>query len=142
MLYFLGNVRIDTFPFSVSEVQEEGEASIVSKGVLGRPPAKEFTAPADEVLTLTGEILPHKIGGMDELNELRAMRDRGERFRVERGDGVGLGWFSITSISKSHRDIMADGVGFRVGHTIKLTETERSREDGQATLQKLFSLFG
>ncbi|WP_150526829.1 phage tail protein [Roseibium sediminis] len=142
MLYILGNVQIETFPFSISGVQEEGEASIVSKGVLGRSPPKEFTAPADEDLTLTGEILPHKIGGMDELDELRAMRDRGERFRVERGDGVGLGWYAIRSISKAHSDIMAGGVGFRVAHTIKLTSTDRSREDGQNTLQKLLSLFG
>ena len=63
-------------------------------------------------------------------------------FRVERGDGVGLGWYSIETISESHSEIMPDGVGFVVLYTIGLTETERDTQDGQSVIQRLMSLFG
>lgn len=120
MLYQIGSQTLDTRPFNADEMTRSASADFAAKALIGTLPGREFMGEGDDKLTLSGQILPFKVGGLTELEVLHGFRQSGQRLPVMRGDGKMFGWFAIESISESHRDLMKDGVGFRVMHTISL----------------------
>jgi uncharacterized protein len=141
MLYMLGTLVIDTSPFSIDRMERNTDASIATKAVMGGLQPKEFTGEGDDEITISGQILPWKIGGMNELATVDEMRRAGTRFPLLRGDGWRPGWFVITKVSESHTEIMRDGVGFVVAHRITMIKTEADSGDGQQIISGLLSLF-
>ncbi|MEN5300256.1 phage tail protein [Brucella sp. TWI559] len=142
MLYMLGTLSIDTRPFSIDDMQRTASADIASKALIGAFPAKEFTGEGDDEITLSGQLLPTKIGGLDELEMAHEMRRSGTKFPLQRGDGTRLGWFAITRITESHTDLTRNGVGFVVKHTIVMTKVQPDTGAGQQVITGLLSLFG
>lgn len=142
MLYMLGTLTIDTRPFSVDEMQRTASADIASKALMGALPGKEFTGEGDDEITLSGQLLPTKIGGLSELEIAHEMRRNGVRFPVMRGDGERLGWFAFTRISENHTDLTRDGVGFVVKHSLVMTRVQPDAGSGQQIISGLLSLFG
>lgn len=142
MLYMIGSLALDTRPFNVDEITREAEASIVAKPLIGAFPAKEFTGEGEDDITLSGQLLPSKIGGLSELEVAHQMRRDGARFPLMRGDGTRLGWYAITRISERHRELGRDGVGFIVQVSISMTKTQATAGAGQQIIAGLLSLFG
>jgi phage protein U len=120
MLYMVGPVEIDVFPFNADAVGIEGSADFAKKDLLGRLPAREFVGEGDQTLSLKGQVLPSKLGGLSSIEALHGMRRRGERCHVMRGDGRVFGWYAIEHISEQHERIGPNGVGQVVKHEIKL----------------------
>lgn len=141
MLYMLGTLTVDTRPFSIDTMERQAGASIVSKPVIGALPPKEFTGEGEDEITLAGQILPVRIGGLDQLEIAHQMRRAGTRFPLMRGDGYRYGWFAITSISESHSELTRTGVPFVVRHSITMIKTEPDVGAGQQIIQGLLSLF-
>lgn len=141
MLYMIGTLALDTRPFAVNEMSRNADASIVAKPLIGAAPGKEFTGQGEDDITLTGQLLPTRIGGLDELEVLHQMRRAGTRFPLMRGDGWRYGWYAITRISEQHRGLGRDGVGFAVEVTIMMTKTEATDGAGQQIISGLLSLF-
>ncbi|TRL35484.1 phage tail protein [Rhizobium straminoryzae] len=141
MMYLLGAVMIDTKPFSADSVRRESTGSLVAKPVMGGRQRKENTGEGEDDLTISGQLLPSRIGGLTQLDMLHAMRRRGARFPVMRGDGVRLGWYAIKSISEEHRALMSDGVGFELLYTVALEQADERPGDGQSVIGALLSLF-
>lgn len=141
MLYMLGTVVIDTAPFSIDEMERVADASIVAKPVIGGRMPKEFTGEGEDDITLSGQILPLHVGGMNELETLHEMRRRGARFPVQRGDGWRPGWYAITRITENHRDLSRDGIGHVVQHEISMTRVDGDAGDGQQIISGLINLF-
>lgn len=137
----IGTLALDTRPFAVDEVRREASADIASKALIQSLPGKEFMGEGDDEITLSGQLLPSKIGGLDELETLHAMRRAGTRFPLQRGDGTRLGWFAITRISEEHGHLMRDGVGFVVRHSVTMTRTEPDAGAGQQIIRGLLDLF-
>ncbi|KAB2779423.1 phage tail protein [Brucella anthropi] len=142
MLYMLGTLTIDTRPFSIDEMQRTASADIASKPLINAFPGKEFTGEGDDEITLSGQILPTKIGGMNELEIAHEMRRNGTRFPLQRGDGTRLGWFAITRITENHTNLTRNGVGFVLKHTIVMTRVQPDAGSGQQIISGLLSLFG
>ncbi|MEN5300333.1 phage tail protein [Ochrobactrum sp. S1502_03] len=142
MLYMLGTLTVDTRPFSIDSMQRTASADIASKALIGAFPAKEFTGEGDDEITLSGQILPTRIGGLDGLEIAHGMRRSGTKFPLQRGDGTRLGWFAITRITENHTDLTRDGVGFVVKHTIVMTKVQPDAGAGQQVITGLLSLFG
>ena len=142
MLYMLGTLTIDTRPFNIDGMQRSASAEIASKALIGALPGKEFTGEGDDAITLSGQLLPTKIGGLAELEIVHEMRRNGTRFPLHRGDGTRLGWFAITSITESHSDLTRTGVGFVIKHTITMTRVQPDAGSGQQIISGLLSLFG
>jgi phage protein U len=142
MLYMLGTLMLDTRPFNVDEVSRDASADVISKPLMGAFPGKEFGGEGEDEITLSGQLLPTKIGGLDQLEIAHGMRRAGARFPVQRGDGRRLGWFAITKISERHKDLDRDGVGFTVNHTITMTRVQADSGAGQQIISGLLSLFG
>lgn len=141
MLYMIGTLALDTHPLGIDAMSRDADASIVTKPLIGAAPAKEFTGDGEDDITLTGQLLPSRIGGLTALETLHQMRRSGARFPLMRGDGVRFGWYAITKISEQHDDIGRDGVGFTVKVTIAMTRTQGTAGAGQQIISGLLSLF-
>lgn len=129
MLYQIGPISMDTFPFNADKFKRKASADIAKKPVIGTLKPKEFMGEGDEQITLSGQLLPSKIGGLSELDALDNFRTGGASLPVIRGDGVSLGWYIIENVSEDHTELMRDGVGFKVSYSISLT---KSQPDGGA----------
>lgn len=141
MLYSIGALTLDTRPFSVDEMQRTASADFAEKPVMGGMVAREFMGEGDDKITLSGQLLPFKTGGLTELEMAHGFRRSGQKLPVLRGDGTRLGWFVIDAITENHTELMRDGVGFFVKHSISLTKVSG---DGASAgiIGTILSLFG
>lgn len=141
MLYMLGTLTVDTRPFSIDTMDRNADASIVAKPVMGSFQPKEFTGEGEDEITISGQILPYHIGGLNELEVADEMRRRGTRFPLLRGDGKRLGWYAITRLSERHEHLSHEGVGYVIKHTITMIKTDMDMGAGQQVISGLVSLF-
>ncbi|MGY6703167.1 phage tail protein [Roseinatronobacter sp.] len=141
MLYQIGTLTLDTRPFSADDVNRSASADFAVKPLIGAMQAREFMGEGDDTLTISGQLLPFKTGGLTELEVAHQFRKSGQRLPVMRGDGKMMGWFVIESIQERHSELMRDGVGFVVKHQIQLA---RVGPEGAASsiIGALLSLFG
>jgi uncharacterized protein len=72
-LYQFGSVQFQVMPVNVQEVEHESGRDFASKDVVGARRPQEFVGPADEKMTLSGCVIPHKFDGLGGLSSLHAM---------------------------------------------------------------------
>lgn len=123
MLYLLGPLRIETWPFNVSEVGEFGSSDFAVKPVAGAEQPLEFVGEGANEITLEGVIWPSERDGgeaLDSLDLLTQMRASGRPQYLMRGDGRPMGWHAILAVSKRSDFLERDGVGRRVKVSIDL----------------------
>ena len=126
-LFILGGVVMDTRPFNADKFDRTASADLVEKAVMGGLKPSEFMGQGEDTLTITGQLLPFKTGGLAEFEMLDEMRRTGARFPVMRGDGKRLGTYAITDISERHGQLMRDGVGFTVKYLSLIHISEPTR---------------
>ena len=141
MLYMLGTLTLDTRPFNADAFDRSADADLATKPVIGGLEPSEFMGEGADEVTLSGQLLPAKIGGLGELEIAHQMRRTGARFPLMRGDGARLGWFAITRIAEGHTNLMRDGVGFTVRHSITMKKVQADTGAGQSIISGLLSLF-
>jgi phage protein U len=145
MLYQLGPVTVDTFPFSVDAVDRESSADFAAKDLLGRIKGQEFVGEGDDTLSLKGKILPFKprMNGLPAWEVLHGLRKSGEPLYVMRGDFIALGWFVITNMREGHSMLHPNGIGQQIEHEIRLLKVDAPGPDtAGALVGSLLSLFG
>ncbi|MCF1502894.1 phage tail protein [Afifella sp. H1R] len=141
MLYMIGTLTLDV-ALNVDTVDRDASADLATKPVIGGLEPSEFMGEGKDEFILSGQLLPTKIGGLDELEIAHQMRRDGTRVPLMRGDGSRLGTFAITRIAEKHEDLVATGVGFRVRHTITLKKVQPDAAAGRQVIFGLLSLFG
>ncbi len=124
MLYQIGPLALDTRPFSADAMTRAGGAELAVKPLMNALPGREFMGEADEVITITGQLLPSKIGGLTELEMAHAMSRAGTALPLMRGDGKMFGWFAIESVSEQHASLGRHGVGFTVKYSLSLVKVD------------------
>jgi hypothetical protein len=139
-LYILGGVVMDTRPFNADKFDRTASADLVEKAVMGGLKPSEFMGEGEDTLTIIGQLLPFKTGGLAEFEMLDEMRRTGARFPVMRGDGKRLGTYAITDISERHGQLMRDGVGFTVKYSVSMRKVQAGL-DGGAIVAALISIF-
>lgn len=123
MLYMLGPLRIEVWPFNVADVQETGETDFAVKPVVGAEQPLEFVGEGANEITLEGVIWPAErngeqaLGGLELLTQMRAS---GLPQFLMRGDGRPLGWHAIVSVSARSNHLGRDGVGKKITVSISL----------------------
>eukprot|EP00903_Cladosiphon_okamuranus_P001614 g1612.t1 len=132
---------VDTFPFSVNSVSRTSSADIATKPLLNGMKGAEFMGEGDDKLTMQGQLLPFKIGGLIELEALREHQKQGTPLPVMRGDGVRLGTFMITSLRERHRELLRSGVGAVVQVSISLKKVPERQSSGPQLIPTLLQLF-
>jgi phage protein U len=141
MLYLIGALNLDTRPFSIDEVQRTMSADFADKPIVGGRVVREFMGEGEDKIILSGQILPFKTGGLTELELAKSMMLAGRPLPVLRGDGARLGWFTIDKITEGHKELMRDGVGFFVRHSIELTKVSPEGAS-PSVIGTILSLFG
>lgn len=139
MLYQVGAVTMDTHPFNADSVSRAGEGSTVAKPVMGRLDPRERTGEGAETLTISGKLLPIKIGGLTEIEMLDAYRRDGTPVPVLRGDGKVLGNYVIDGLREQHSNLTRNGVGFVVQYTLTLGKT--GQQATSSLVQQLVAFF-
>ncbi|GHA13241.1 hypothetical protein GCM10007989_04780 [Devosia pacifica] len=124
MLYQIGPIALDTRPFSADSLSRAGGADLAVKPLMNALPGREFMGEADEKISISGQLLPTKIGGMTELEMAHALSRQGTALPVMRGDGKMFGWFAIESVSEGHEELLRDGMGFVVKYQLALVKVE------------------
>lgn len=128
MLYMVGPLRIETWPFNVTDVGQYGGADFAVKPVVGAEQPVEFVGEGSNELSLEGVIWPSERDGPEALYSLEMlgqMRASGRPQYVMRGDGRPLGWHVITSVATRSDYLDVDGVGRRVKVSIDLRRAPR-----------------
>lgn len=145
MLFQIGPLTMDTRPFNADAMARSGGADIATKALMGTMQGREFMGEADEKVSLAGQLLPTKIGGLSELDMAYSLSRSGTLVPVLRGDGTSFGWFAIERVSEQHADLTRYGVGFTVKYTIELVKVPDSgkldQQQGAGIVGMLLSLF-
>ncbi len=139
MLAQLGAVQFTVAPFNINEHDHESGASFAAHEVIGRMPPLEFVGEAAEGWTVRGKLFPRKLGGLDEMAALHAMRRSGSAQFFMRGDGVPMGWVVIESARERSSYLDAGGVGRVIEFDITLKRADGPSAAG--VFNALFSLF-
>ncbi|SOC47668.1 hypothetical protein SAMN05892877_13218 [Rhizobium subbaraonis] len=120
MIYALGSLSIKVAPFNVSQVSRDATTDFVAKPVIGAEPPMEYVGEGANKMTLSGQLLPRKLGGLSELDHLHQMRASGQPQYLMRGDGTPFGWHVIESVAERSTYLDARGVGQVIEVTITL----------------------
>lgn len=124
MLYILSNVVGDLVfevaPFNTHQVERTSQTDFAEKPILGAPPRLELVGEGGESVTMSCRIFPEAVGGLDEMDLLRRMRQSGGPAALMRGDGEAMGWFVVTNVRELHTYLQANGVGRMVDVEISL----------------------
>jgi len=143
MLYQIGPVTMDTRPFNVDDMSRTSGGSYAEKPLISALAGQELTG-EEETITLSGQLLPSKIGGLTEVEALVGLSRSGSPVPVMRGDGKMFGWFIVKPIAEQHSNLMRDGVGFVVKYSVPLVKTgpEGASPNIIGSLLSLFDAMG
>lgn len=112
MLYMIGPIAIEVYPFNAHEVAHEAKTDFAKKSVLGRRQPNEHVGEGDETLKFSGRLYPEKLpGGLESYELLHLVRQAAQPQLVIRGDGAVLGWYLIESANDKSTFLGPNGVG-------------------------------
>lgn len=132
MLFQIGPVTLDTRPLGPTGFSRDSGADLATKPVMGRLQPREFMGEADQHMTITGQILPTRLGGLPDLEQLHSLSRTGTKLPVMRGDGTMLGWYVIEKVTEQHQDLTRYGVGFVVAYSLNLVKVDAENAIGNA----------
>lgn len=111
MLLMIGAVAVSVVGFNVHEYSSSNDATFAEKSVVGRRPPLEAVGDGAETMNFSGRLFPVVMGGLDEVEIMKAQRAAQQALPVMRGDGVPLGWFVITKMNVKSQYLDRQGVG-------------------------------
>jgi phage protein U len=124
VLYQLGGVIFEIYPFNPQTFDSDSAAGIVEKPVMGRRPPLEFVGDGPQTVRIAARLFPEKLGGLGSVSDLNDMRMSGMSQYLMRGDGVPMGWFAVERISERHTYLGPQGVGRVVDIEINLRRSD------------------
>lgn len=122
MLMKIGLVECD-LAFNIDAVSRETTHDYAEKPVVGAMPPLEDVGVGAEMLSVSGRLIPSKLGGLGTLEILRRTQLTGAPQLVVRGDGSVLGFYAVQSVSDEHSFLDRDGVGQVVDITVKMQKS-------------------
>ena len=107
-----------------------------SNSRVGQRPARQYTGPDDESISLQGLLLPEITGGQTSLDELRAMGDAGEAYVLVDGEGNLHGLFVIESLDQTKTVFFQDGTPRRIEFSLSLKRVDDDDVDRLGELKQ------
>lgn len=143
MLMQLGALTFEVWPFNTQSYSRDSGYDFAAKDVMGAQRPREAMGEGDETMTINFRLFPEKLGGLEGLEILNAMRASGTAQILVRGDGKNLGWFLIDGVSEQSSWLDATGVGKIVEGSISLVRSPKpSASSMLRTMISLMRLFG
>lgn len=110
--------QLETLPYQ--ELQHKIAWRHPSNSRVGKRPARQFTGPDDELISLSGTLLPEITGGAKSLDLLRYMGDSGEAWSLVEGTGRVYGFYVIEDLQIAKKEFFKDGAPRKYDFTINL----------------------
>lgn len=107
-------MKLGDFTFSIKSAAYQSlsrrtEYRWRSQPRVGRLPAKQFTGPGEETISLEGKIYPHFKGGVKQLEAMRAVADKGEALMLVDGSGHVWKRWVINRVEEDQKVFFEDG---------------------------------
>lgn len=118
--FFVFGLR--TVPYQQLQRQSTWRHPSVSR--VGARPARQFTGPGDDLITLSGVLYPELTGGKISLEALKAMAAEGMAWPLIEGTGLFYGLFVIEEVAETHSEFFPDGAPRKIEFTLKLARTD------------------
>ncbi len=100
---------------------------------VGLRPARQFVGPGDDVITLSGVLLPEITGGEPSIQQLKEMADRGESWVLVEGTGKVYGFFIIDKLDITRDLFFTDGAARRIEFNLSLARSDDINKLGTLT---------
>lgn len=110
-LYSWGMLQFEVHPLNVHEVDHSTATDWAKKEIAGAAIYREWVGENDEELFFRGRLFPYRIGGLEGIEVMDAMRRGGIAELLVRGDGRVLGWFVVERMVRQHTFLAPDGIG-------------------------------
>lgn len=91
---------------------------------VGGRPARQYAGRGDEILTLSGILMPEVSGGRISLAALEAMADMGKSWPLIEGTGWLYGLYVIESLDTTSTEFFPDGAARRIEFSLRLARTD------------------
>jgi phage protein U len=113
---------IKTIPYQQLQRQRQWRHPSASR--VGRRPARQFTGPGDDTITLSATLYPEITGGKVSIALLSAMADTGKAWTLLQGDGTFYGHYVIEDISETASIFFTDGSARKIDFSLKLSRVD------------------
>ncbi len=118
-------MRLGDYTFSLNtaayqQLRRQTEYRWPAQQRIGRLPARQFTGPGQEILSLSGTIYPQFRGGTGQVDAMRQKAGQGQPMTLVDGAGRVRGKWVITRVEETQRVLFADGAPRRIDFRLEL----------------------
>jgi phage protein U len=103
----------------------------------GRRAAYQFAGPGDDIITLSGVLLPEITGGPTTLDALRLMGDQGKAWPFIGGDGTIYGLWIIENVEETKTVFFENGTARKIEFSLSLKRADDTRIDQLGALTRI-----
>lgn len=133
-------MALGDFAFSIStaaydELCRDNEWRWPAVDTIGSRPARQYIGPGDETISLRGIIYPHFVAqdrGLDQMDDLRALADKGLSRLLVDGRGLLWGEFCMLRLRETQRVFFSDGTPRSVEFELELGNSGVKTEQSSA----------
>lgn len=125
----LGLFVFELDSLSYQELQRRSSWKHATQPLVGARNAKQYLGQGDDIITLTGVVVPEFKGDPASLSMLRAMADQGAAWVLVEGTGIIYGAFVITELQETRTLFFVTGEARRIEFTITLERVDQDAQD-------------
>lgn len=118
---------LETLPYQ--QLQQQLKWRLPGNSRVGKRPSYQFLGPDDEIITLSGVLMPELTGGDTALALLKLMADQGKDWPLIEGTGAIYGFYAIESLDTTRSEFFSDGKARRIDFTLTLKRIDDSMLD-------------
>ncbi|EGI2387710.1 phage tail protein [Escherichia coli] len=96
---------------------------------VNRRPSTQFLGPDNDMLTLSGVLMPEITGGRLSLLALELMAEQGKAWPLIEGSGTIYGMYVIEGLNQTKTEFFRDGMPRRIEFTLSLKRVDESLSD-------------
>ncbi len=124
MLAALGMFIFDSDSTLFEEKNRRRDWRHASTERFGARAASQFLGPGEDVVSLSGRLVPELVGRYSALEDLADMAATGDAWPLADGQGTILGQFVITSLDEQQRQLIDTGQARQTDFTLELKRVD------------------
>ena len=129
---------LETVPYQ--ELQHQMAWRYPTNNRVGKRPSAQYVGPENDVITLSGVLLPEITGGRLSLLALQTIADLGKAWSLLDGSGTIYGMFVIEGLDQNKSVFFKDGGARRIEFTLKLKRVDDDLGTMLGDLQEQLSI--
>ena len=126
-----------TVPYQELQYQRSWRHAANSR--VNRRPSTQFLGPDNDMLTLSGVLMPEITGGRLSLLALEQMAEQGKAWPLIEGSGTIYGMYVIEGLNQTKTEFFRDGMPRRIEFTLSLKRVDESLNNLQDTAASALS---